>query len=323
MARRTRFPCMCVSPKGGYMKKLIVIVLFALAAVCMIAGQAAPAQAPKPRPEKESRIDKQIEYGSNKQVGKYIHVNDIKIYYEIYGKGEPLLLLHGNSGSIENFLYQIPELSKHFKVIAIDSRAQGRSSDSDKEITYALMASDMSELIDKLNLGIVNIAGWSDGGNTGLELAFAHPEKVKKLITFGANYTHENWMAAPDNVVMDAKDPLIVKTSMMIQRYKGAIERISPNIKKKLADLTEKYPNFTLDQLKKIEIPVLVVAGDHDIINLDQTIALFTNLPKSQLFIVPGASHLAPAEQPELINSMVINFLKTPYRDIDQYYFWK
>jgi pimeloyl-ACP methyl ester carboxylesterase len=220
-------------------------------------------------------------------------------------------------------MYQIPELSKHFKVIAIDSRAQGRSSDSDKEITYALMASDMSELIDKLNLGMVNIAGWSDGGNTGLELAFAHPEKVKKLITFGANYTHENWMTAPDNVVMDAKDPLIVKTSIMIQRYKGAIERISSNIKKKLADLTEKYPNFTLDQLKKIEIPVLVVAGDHDIINLDQTIALFTNLPKSQLFIVPGASHIAPAEQPKLINSMVINFLKTPYRDIDRYYFFK
>jgi len=305
------------------MKKTIVIALFALAAVCMIAGQAAPAQAPKPCPEKQSRIDKQIEYGSNKQVGKYIHVNDIKIYYEIYGEGEPLLLLHGNSGSIENFVYQIPELSKHFKVIAIDSRAQGRSSDSDKEITYALMASDMSELIDKLKLGIVNIAGWSDGGNTGLELAFAHPEKVKKLIAFGANYTHENGLAAPDNVVMDAKDPLIVKTSMMIQRYKSAIERISPNIKKKLADLTEKYPNFTLEQLKIIEIPVLIVAGDHDIINLDQTIALFTNLPKSQLFIVPGASHIAPAEQPELINRVVINFLKTPFRDIDRYYFFK
>ena len=290
---------------GKIMKTTIAFLLISLLVSCNNATQ------------------KQIDYGSNKQVGKYIHVNDIKIYYEIYGDGEPLLLLHGNSGSIENFVYQIPELSKHFKVIAIDSRAQGRSSDSDKEITYALMASDMSELIDKLKLGIVNIAGWSDGGNIGLELAFAHPEKVKKLIAFGANYTHENGLAAPDGVVMDAKDPLIVKTSMMIQRYKGAIERISPNIKKKLADLTEKYPNFTLDQLKKIEIPVLVVAGDHDIINLDQTIALFTNLPQSQLFIVPGASHLAPAEQPELINSMVINFLKTPYRDIDQYYFWK
>ncbi len=277
----------------------------------------------------DNKTQKPIDYGSNKQAGKYIDVNDIKIYYETYGEGEPLLLLHGNGGSIENFMYQIPELSRHFRVIAIDSRAQGRSSDSDKEITYALMASDMSELIDQLYLGMVNVAGWSDGGNTGLELAFAHPEKVKKLVTFGANYTHENWMTAPDGVVMDAKDPLIVKTSTLLQRYKNALERLSPNperitvIKKKLAGLMENYPNFTLDQLNKIETPILVVAGDHDIINLDQTIALFTNLPQSQLFIVPGASHLAPAEQPELINSMIINFLKTPYRDIDRYYLFK
>src|SRR5512137_1463851 len=121
-----------------------------------------------------SQTKNQIDYGSNPAAGKYVSVNDIKVYYEVYGEGEPLLLLHGNGGSIENFTYQIPELSRHFKVIAVDSRAQGRTSDSDQEISYALMASDMSELIDKLNLGKVNVVGWSDGGNIGLELAFAH-----------------------------------------------------------------------------------------------------------------------------------------------------
>jgi len=79
----------------------------------------------------------QINYGSNKEVGKYIDVNDIKVYYEVYGAGEPVLLLHGNGGSIQNFEYQIPELCRHFKVIAVDSRAQGKSTDSDQEITYA------------------------------------------------------------------------------------------------------------------------------------------------------------------------------------------
>ena len=79
----------------------------------------------------------QINYGSNKEVGKYIDVNDIKVYYEGYGAGEPVLLLHGNGGSIQNFEYQIPELCRHFKVIALDSRAQGKSTDSDQEITYA------------------------------------------------------------------------------------------------------------------------------------------------------------------------------------------
>jgi pimeloyl-ACP methyl ester carboxylesterase len=102
---------------------------------------------------------------------------------------------------MESFGFQIPELSKYFQVIAVDSRGQGRSTDSDKEITYALMASDMNELIDKLKLVGVYILGWSDGGNIGLELAYAHPEKVKKLIAFGANYSHENFLAPYDSTI--------------------------------------------------------------------------------------------------------------------------
>jgi pimeloyl-ACP methyl ester carboxylesterase len=262
----------------------------------------------------------QTNYGSNEQVGKYVDVNDIKVYYEIYGAGEPLLLLHGNGGSIESFLYQIPELSKHFKVIAVDSRAQGKSTDSDKEITYALMASDMSALIDKLNLGSVHVVGWSDGGNVGLELAFGHPQKVKKLVTFGANYTHENLWAPPDSVTMEPSDPRLLKTTPVLQKYKEGLDKLSPAVRKKLSDLIEKYPNLTVEQLKQVKVPVLVVVGDRDVINLDQTISLFRSLPHSQLFIVPGASHLVPVEQPEFLNSEVIKFLSTPYRDLDRYY---
>ena len=262
-----------------------------------------------------------INYGSNKQVGKYVDVNDIKVYCEVYGAGEPVLLLHGNGGSIQNFEYQIPELSEHFKVIAVDSRAQGKSTDSDQEITYALMASDMSALINKLNLGSVNVVGWSDGGNVGLELAFTHPEQIKKLVTFGANYTHENAFAPPDKVTMDANDPRLLKTTELIKKHKGEMDKPSPVVRKKLDDLMEKYPNFTVEQLKQIIIPVLVVVGDRDAIKIDQTISLFQSLPHSQLFVVPGASHIVPVEQPELVNSEVVKFLSTPYRDLDRYYF--
>ncbi len=270
-----------------------------------------------------------IDYGSNPAAGNYIDVNGIKIYYEIYGEGEPLLLLHGNGGSIEGFVYQIPELSKHFKVIAVDSRAQGRTTDSDSEITYALMASDMSELIDKLGLGKVNVVGWSDGGNIGLELAYAHPEKVLKVVTFGANYTYENFAAPPDSSVLDPEDPITRNIPEMIKRMATAGPRLSPDtlrlpvIRKKLEDLMMKYPTFTPEQLRTINVPFLIVAGDHDIISIDQTVALFSNLPKADLFIVPHASHLAPAENPELVNREVIRFLKTPFRDIDRYYFLK
>ncbi len=292
--------------------KHIIALLFALIMVSCTTQQ-------------ESKID----YGSNSAAGKYMDINGIKVYYETYGNGEPLLLLHGNGGSIESFTYQIPELSKHFKVIAMDSRAQGRTTDSDQEITYALMASDVSALIDKLNLGKVNVVGWSDGGNIGLELAYAHPEKVLKVVAIGANYTHENALTSPNGVVMDQGDPLFVKTAEMKEKYLTSAQRLSPDtlklpeIRKKLTKLMDEYPNFTTDQLKTIKVPFLVIAGDHDAISLEHTLSLYNNLPQSELFIVPHASHLLLFENPEIINNQVIRFLKEKYSDIDPFYFAK
>jgi pimeloyl-ACP methyl ester carboxylesterase len=271
----------------------------------------------------------EVNYGSDEQAGKYIDIDDIKIYYEIYGEGEPVLLLHGNGGSIENFLKQIPEFSEYFKVIAIDSRAQGRSTDSEKEITYELMASDMAALIDKLNLGSVNVVGWSDGGIIGLELAYLYPDKVKKLVAVGANYSNKNFIAPSDHIHMDARDTLVIRSRKFAQRYRNTLERLSPNpekipeIRRKLRTLMAKYPNFTVKQLQKIKTPTLVVSGDHDIISLDHTVSLFASLPHAQLFVVPDATHVVPVEQPDLFNSVVLNFLKTPYRDIDRYYFFR
>jgi pimeloyl-ACP methyl ester carboxylesterase len=270
-----------------------------------------------------------IIYGSNEHAGKYIDIDDIRVYYETYGEGEPLLLLHGNGGSIENFFLQIPEFSKYFKVIALDSRAQGRSTDSDKEISYALMASDMAILIDKLNLGNVYVVGWSDGGIIGIELAYTYPDKVKKLVTIGANYSNKNFEAHGDNTRMDANDTLVIGSRKLSEKYRNTLERLSPNpekipeIRRKLNHLMEKYPDFTEKQLEEIKTPTLVIVGDHDIISLDHTVSLFASLPHSELFVIPGATHVVPVEQPDLLNSVIVNFLKTPFRDIDRYYFFR
>lgn len=271
-----------------------------------------------------------VPYGSNEKVGKYLEVNDIKVYYEIYGEGEPLLLIHGGMGSIETFTLQIPEFSKYFKVIAVDSRAQGRSTDSEKEITYALMASDMAELISKLKLGSVNMVGWSDGGNVGLELAYAHPEMLKKLVCIGGDYTHENYEADTTRTVwMAVDDPLLLKTRDKLIRYMGSMDRLSsqpdrvPEIRKKLGFMWANYPNFTPDQLQTIQTPTLVMAGDHDLIRDQLTFDLYEALPHAQLCIFPGATHLLLWEIPEFANQTILNFLKTPYRDIDRLYFFR
>jgi pimeloyl-ACP methyl ester carboxylesterase len=261
-----------------------------------------------------------VTYGANAAVGKYAAINGVRIYYEIYGEGEPLMLLHGNGAAIGSFSQIIPELSKHFQVIAVDSRAQGKSTDSEAELTFTLMASDVSALIDQLHLGAVNVVGWSDGGNVGLELAIAHPRQVKRLVTFGANYSHVDFIAPSDKVVMQPDDPRLLSTKAAIAVALKSRPKLSPAAQKKLNDLDEKYPNIALAQLQQIQIPVLVVAGDHDAIKIDQTVSLFQNLPHAQLLIVPGASHFVIMEQSELVTREILAFLTTPYRDIATYY---
>lgn len=91
-------------------------------------------------------------YGRNKQVGKYVKLRGFNMYYESYGKGEPLLIIHGNGGSINNFLYQIPYFAKNYKVIIADSRAQGKSTDTGDSLSYEMMADDLSALLDTLHL---------------------------------------------------------------------------------------------------------------------------------------------------------------------------
>src|SRR5688500_7595465 len=119
--------------------------------------------------------------GNNEKVGRYANVRGFKMYYEVYGAGEPLLFVHGNGGSINNFIHQVPFFAKKYKVILADSRAQGKSIDVSDSLTYEMMADDLNALLDHLKIDSCHVIGWSDGGINGLLLALRHPKKVKKL----------------------------------------------------------------------------------------------------------------------------------------------
>ncbi|MFD0763589.1 alpha/beta fold hydrolase [Mucilaginibacter lutimaris] len=120
-------------------------------------------------------------YGRNTAVGKYANIRGIKIYYEVYGQGEPLLIIHGNGGSINNFVYQIPYFAQKYRVILADSRAQGKTVDNADSLSYEMIADDLNGLLDHLKIKNANVIGWSDGGIEGLLLAMYHPDKVKNL----------------------------------------------------------------------------------------------------------------------------------------------
>src|SRR5258708_3192933 len=129
----------------------------------------------------------EIPYGNNPGKGRFYNIRGIKIYREIYGSGKPLLMIHGNGGSIESFKNNIPYFSKKYKVIVVDSRSQGKSKDDNDSLSFEMMADDEAALLDVLHIDSAYVLGWSDGGINALLLAIRHPEKVIQLASTGAN----------------------------------------------------------------------------------------------------------------------------------------
>ena len=275
----------------------------------------------------------QIPYGSNTKVGKRVQVGDISMYYEIYGKGEPLILLHGGYGSSEMMGGMIEAFSKKYQVIAVDSRSQGRTTDSDEKVlTYAQMALDVNGFMDKLQIKKAKLVGWSDGGDIALELALIHPEKISKAVVLGANFTGEVsgvFIGVDTTWRMNPADPLFAKTKKELAKYFSTYERMAPDksriasAKKKATDNAYNNPKITLAQLNSIQVPFLVMAGDHDMFTIEHTIALYKNLPQASLYIVPDATHISPWEEPELVHAEILRYLGKPYRKLDPVYFWK
>lgn len=238
-------------------------------------------------------------YGKNGSAGKVLKRKDADLYYETYGEGEPLLLLHGNSGSIRDFYQQIPELAKYFKVIAVDTRAQGKSIDkTEKDFTYKIFADDLKALIDDLGLKKVNIAGWSDGGNTGLEFALKFPQHLNKLMTIGAN-------ASVDGI----DDELIRKftASLKVMQDENNPEKFN---ERRLLELMLKEPNISNKDLNKIQSEVLVIAGEKDVIKPEHSELLSKQIPNAELKIYKDATHMIPFENADQLTRDIIEFLK-------------
>ncbi len=235
-----------------------------------------------------------VHYGNNPKAGHFAPINGINLYYETYGSGKPLILLHGNGGSIQAFSNQIPFFQKYYQVIAIDSRLQGKSGGSPDTISYDLMASDFCALIDYLHLDSVYVLGWSDGGINGLIMAMKCPDKIKKLAISGAN-------VVPDSTAMSNSDIL------------GMRDFVEHNItaSKKDIALTKMMldqPNIPFPALKQIHCPVLVMAGDHDLIKPEHTLKIFQSIPSAFLCIFPNSQHGVCQQHPDLFNQTVQTF---------------
>jgi pimeloyl-ACP methyl ester carboxylesterase len=285
-----------------------LVALFILVSALMFGTRSALTQAAEtPTPEAVAPPQALLPPAETTATGQTVKINGIDIYYEIYGAGDPVILLHGGLGSGDYFANQIPVLAEMYQVIAMDSRGHGRSSFDETPISYEVMASDVLGLMDHLGLQKADIVGWSDGGIIGLEIAITHPERLNKVVAYGANF-----------------DPTGVRLDIASNAYFNAYIEAAAADYAKLSPAPERWdeflanignmwatePNYTEEQLKSITTPILILDGEkEEAIDLNQTKLMALLIPGAKLVLMPDTGHFAMFEQPDEFNRVVMEFL--------------
>lgn len=249
-----------------------------------------------------------IPYGNNPQAGHYADINGIRLYFETYGSGEPLLVIHGNGNTIADMYFQIEHFAHNYHVVAADSRGHGKSGLGTDHLTYMQMMEDYNALLDELNISKANVIGWSDGGILSLLLAIHHPDKVNKMAIMGANLRPDD--TAVNSWAHELLQPYSETVNEMISS--GDTSR-DWKLNRQLLDLLMTQPDIPLADLHKIKAPVLVMAADKDIIRTEHTVEIFDNLRQAHLAILPGQTHWAPVTDPDTFNALVQRFFDRPY----------
>ncbi|ULL00339.1 alpha/beta hydrolase [Bradyrhizobium sp. I71] len=233
-------------------------------------------------------------------------VNGIKVWYAVFGRGQPVLLLHGGLANANYWGHQVRALQRHYQVIVMESRGHGRSGRNQEPYGYDLMASDVIGLLDHLKIRQAAIVGWSDGAIIGLDIAMKHPERVSRLFAFAAN---SDPSGVADIAASNVFNAYIARAGEEYKRlsstpteYKGFVAEITK--------MWESQPKWTASDLATIKVPTWIVDGDHDeAIKRENTEFMAASIPGAGLLIQPEASHFSFLQDPEQFNDDVLRFL--------------
>lgn len=252
----------------------------------------------------------------------YAPVNGLRMYYEIHGSGDPIVLLHGSFMTItSNWSGWIDELAKSRKVIAIEMQGHGRTADIDRDFAYESLADDVAALLDHLKIPSADVLGYSMGGGVALQCAIRHPEKFRKVISISAVFRHDGWV----------KEALDVFPIMNADMFKGSpleteYKRLSPTPEKfatfipRVLSMDVKNYDFGADKLKATKAPIFFIHGDADGVRLDHIAEMFRikgeeimgdmrPRSKSRLAIIPNTTHVTLMQRASTIVPMVNDFL--------------
>jgi pimeloyl-ACP methyl ester carboxylesterase len=252
----------------------------------------------------------------------YAPVNGLKMYYEVYGEGNPLVLLHGAFNTIPMaFGMLIPELSKSRQVIAVEMQGHGRTGDIDRPFSFESMADDVAGLLKYLKKDSADIFGYSMGGCVAWQLAIRHPEAVKKLVIASAVYKYEGWTPETRAILPNITPEVFEHTPI-----KSQYDSLAPDpkhwtefINKMKKFITTPY-DFGAEKIRAIKSPTLIIAGDGDGVLPEHVVEMFRLRngkymidfgppPATQLAIFPGTSHISVMMQKDWLVSMMVPFL--------------
>jgi pimeloyl-ACP methyl ester carboxylesterase len=248
--------------------------------------------------------------------GHYAVVNGYRMYYEEYGKGRPLLLLHGGLNTIHSsFEKQIPEFARSYHIIAPEQLGHGHTPDVSRSFTYRQMADDTADLLRQLKIEGADVVGWSDGGILALLLARHHPALVRRLVVSGTNVRVEGM--ASTKRLREMPGPELAKT--LPDAWREAYERLSPDGPDHWPVVVTKAQAMWLTpvtlehaDLAAIRAATLVVSGDRDAITLEHTVEIFRSLPGAQLCILPNTGHPTFQTADKWLNPMMLAFFDAP-----------
>lgn len=248
-------------------------------------------------------------------MGHYLEVRGVKTYLEQRGQGEPLLLLHGGTLTIESLSAQAADFSKSYRVILPERRDHGRSSDTVEDLAYDIIRDDVIALMDLLNIKNAILVGHSDGAIISMMIGIVRPDLAKKLVLISANFNFD-YLSEKDKAEFKAVGPGDFRK--MFPTWAEQYDQVAPGGAQHypitFGKVLKMWTNFEwripVDDLKRINTPTLVMSGDRDMIPLAHTIDIFSAIPNAQLCVVPGTSHNLIGEKPDLVNAAIWDFLK-------------
>lgn len=267
-----------------------------------------------------------------------LRINGAELYSEVAGSGEPVLLLHGGFCSLESLRKISDALIPDYQVLAFERSGHGRSADIAEEYSYPRGVADALAYLDAQGLEAVHVIGYSDGAIIGLLLALEHPERVRSLVAISANLdptafihsaegTDKPQLGSPPahpSLPVSPREPVSPGEPASAEEPKPDLERmhygnLSPDgpdhadaVLEKLFRLWTNEPQIDPAELSKVTAPTLIMSGDRDTIRVDHSLLIAASIPGAQLCIVPGATHALVAERPELISTIIRDFLPTP-----------